>query len=361
MATVSFVAAIPAVTLTTIASEFGMSFATKGIFLSASFWGLAFAMLASGPLADRWGFRFILTLSGVLEFCGLLVISQANAPITAVAGGVLLGMGAGISDALLTPVVCALYPQRRTQMSNLLHAFYSIGLIVSIALMLGLMQLEVGWRAIYIVFSLIALPYGITMLMLSLPRPARENGTKLRLRAIVGKGAFLVFLAAIFLGGVTELGPSTWLPNYVEQLQGARAQGAIGLLVFGATMALGRLSASLVAKRMGVRRLFFIASLLCAVSLLMAALALSPPFTILWLGALAFGVAVFWPTILARAGDRFPTAGASMFSLLAAFGAFGGVVGPVVIGFIAESYDLGAAMATLAVAPLLILLLMLKR
>jgi fucose permease len=135
----------------------------------------------------------------------------------------------------------------------------------------------------------------------------------------------------------------------------------MGLLVFGAAMALGRLSTSLVAKKIGVRRLFLIASLLCAVSLLLAALAVNTFFTILWLGVLAFSVAIFWPTILARAGDRFPEAGASMFSLLSAFGAFGGVVGPLVIGFVAEAYDLRVAMAALAVAPLIVLVLMLKR
>jgi fucose permease len=246
-------------------------------------------------------------------------------------------------------------------MSNLLHAFYSIGIIVWIALILGLMQLEVGWRLIYVIFALIALPYGITMLALPLPRRPGERGTSLRLRSLVTKGAFLAFLAAIFLGGVTELGPSTWLPNYVEQLQGARAHGAIGLMIFGATMALGRLLTSVGAKRIGVRRLFLIASLLCVVSLLLAALALSTLFTMLWLGVLAFGVAVFWPTILARAGDRFPEAGASMFSLLSAFGAFGGVAGPMAIGFIAEAYNLQLAMAALAIAPLLVLVLMLKR
>ena len=49
-----------------------------------------------------------------------------------------------------------------------------------------------------------------------------------------------------------------------------------------------------------------------------------------------------------------------MFSLLSAFGAFGGVVGPLAIGFIAEAYDLRVAMAALAIAPLVVLLLMLK-
>ncbi len=31
-----------------------------------------------------------------------------------------------------TPVVCGIYPERRTQMSGLLHAFYAIGLVLTI-------------------------------------------------------------------------------------------------------------------------------------------------------------------------------------------------------------------------------------
>jgi len=65
------------------------------------------------------------------------------------------------------------------------------------------------------------------------------------------------------------------------------------------------------------------------------------------------------PTILACAGNHFPQGGASMFSLLAAVGNFGGVVGPLLIGLVAERWNLKAGMATLILAPLLAALLLL--
>jgi MFS family permease len=78
---------------------------------------------------------------------------------------------------------------------------------------------------------------------------------------------------------------------------------------------------------------------------------------IAFLAVSGLGVAGLWPTTLALAGDRFPQAGASMFSLLPAAGNLGGVTGPLLIGCIAEAGDLRAGMALLAVASLLIVLL----
>ena len=67
------------------------------------------------------------------------------------------------------------------------------------------------------------------------------------------------------------------------------------------------------------------------------------------------------PTVLAVAGDRFPQAGASMFSVLSAAGALGCAVAPAAIGWIAKACgSLAPALAALAVAPAIILVMSLR-
>ena len=112
---------------------------------------------------------------------------------------------------------------------------------------------------------------------------------------------------------------------------------------------------SALVNKLGFRGLMISGSVLCAVSLILAALPVSPLFTIFWLSLLGFGVAAMWPTILGTAGDKYPNGGASMYGLLAAAGNFGGVAGPVLVGVVADAGAPHAAMGVLAIAPLVAL------
>jgi hypothetical protein len=59
--------------------------------------------------------------------------------------------------------------------------------------------------------------------------------------------------------------------------------------------------------------------------------------------------------MLAVAADRYPDGGASMFAALAAFGNAGGIFMPWIIGYVGDVRDLHWGMATSAVAPFLLL------
>jgi fucose permease len=117
-------------------------------------------------------------------------------------------------------------------------------------------------------------------------------------------------------------------------------------------MAGGRLVVSATVRRTGVRAMFLIGGAVCVASLAMASLPWGAAWSAAWLAALGLGVAGFWPTIMGCAGDRFPQAGASMFSLLSAAGNFGGIISPIAIGLVGAHAGLHAAMRMLALAPL---------
>ena len=106
----------------------------------------------------------------------------------------------------------------------------------------------------------------------------------------------------------------------------------------------------------GTRRLLVLSAGMCTVSLASTVLPLGPAWQIACVSLVGFGVACFWPTLLAVAGDRFPEAGSSMFSVLSASGALGCAVAPAAIGWIAQACgSLAPAMVALAGAPAVIL------
>jgi MFS family permease len=406
MCAISFAVTGGPVFLTDIAGDLKLGETQQGIFLGSTCWGLTIAILLVGPLADRLGFRALMALGAVLQIAGLATVSQAGGAPAAYVGGTLVGCGCGVADALLSPIVCAVYPENRTRMSGLLHSFYAIGLIATVLILLAVLSAGWSWRSAFLLLAAMIAPYGLLVLVLPLPTQTHEGDERMPARQVVRRGAFWLLVGAIFMSGITELGPGSWLPAFVRQSAGEQrgamplpvrgeghvpanhahppqtvcehgtqdastqaalqappdrvdpVAGALGMLAFGVTMAVGRLTVSAVIHRLGVRRLFVIGGALCAVSLVMASLPnipfgpLGPIWSASWLALLGLGVAGFWPTILATAGDRFPKAGASMFSLLSATGNLGGVVGPVTIGLVADCSGLNLAMRLMALVPL---------
>jgi MFS family permease len=359
-AALSFSINTPALCLTTISGEFHLDAAAGGFFLSCAFWGLFVGILLTGPLADRWGIRALLVSSAVCQAGGFVIASLAQVKLVLFFGAFVVGIGTGMTDALLTPLVCAVYPEARTRVSNLLHAFYPLGMLFIILLTLFLLHIHWTWRSIYQTMAVLCFPYGLGFLLLPLPRHLHAGADRLPTRQLMTSLPFLLLLGAIFLAGVTELGSSQWLPAYIEKTAGStRTGGALGLLAFGATMALGRLLSSWLSHHISPKQFFLIGGLICVISLLLAAIPAPVYFTAGCLAVLGLGISGFWPTILACAGDCFPTAGASMFSTLAALGNFGGVAGPLMIGLVADHWSLRAGMAFLALAPAIAIILLL--
>lgn len=358
MALLSLAHAAPATALTAIGQDLGLDDSQKGFLLGTVFAGMSTAVLAAGALADRWGFRLLLAVGAALLSSGLAVMASAGGLGQALAGAFVLGLGAGTGDALVTPIACAMYADRRTRATNLLHSFYPIGLVLTVTTVLWLMSAGWSWRWTFAFLAAGPVPYVVAVLVVPLPTQTHEGPDRLRARRVIRHGAFWLLLAAILLAGVAEIGPSAWLPAFVEQATGGTRQaGGLGLVFFGLTMAAGRLGTSALVGWLGPRRMFIAGAALSAACLLLsaycAAVLQSSLLTVGALTVLGLGVAGMWPTIVGCAGDKYPRAGASMYSLLAATGNFGGVIGPAAIGLASGSLGLGGAMAALAAAPVL--------
>ena len=348
----------PALCLVPIAKTFGLDTAARGVFLSCTFWGLIVGMILAGPLADRLGFRPITAGSAVFLVAGLLVVRGADSRHVLYAGAVLAGIGCGTIDTIMTPLVCAVYPEARGRVSNILHAFYPAGIVAATITTPLLFSAGLGWRHIYVVVAAACVPHGVAFLLLRLPENAHEGHARLGARQLVRRLAFWALAGGIFFGAITEIGPSQWLPAYVEEASGGtRTTGSVALLVFAVLMFIGRIVASTITRHVSPRWVFIVAGSLCCASLAMTPVLEGPLAVILCFGVLGFGVGPFWPTILACAGDRFPQAGASMYAVLSAAGGLGCAVGPLVIGLVGSHHGLPAGMLALAAAPLLAVVL----
>jgi len=352
--------------LTTISRTFGgpggLTQEQLGRLGAVGFAGLVVGILVTGPLADRWGAKPFAQLGNLL--IGASLVAAAFAPHYAFLGGAIffLGLGAGLLDMVLSPIVAALNPTRRSAAMNWLHSFYCVGAVVTILAGTLALRAGLGWRASCLI--LLPLPAGLLAAFAPLSFPALSaEGGRLKLRTLVRRGWFLAALAAIFLGGATEVGMVQWLPAYAETSLGYPAWvGGMALMLFSLAMAVSRMAVGAAGTRLDPFRVMAWSCGLSVILFLGGAFLPVPLLALVACIAVGFTGSCLWPTMLAVTADRYPEGGASMYGGLAALGNAGGICMPWIVGWVADLRNLhwGLAVSTLAPALMLPVVLWLR-
>jgi predicted MFS family arabinose efflux permease len=168
----------------------------------------------------------------------------------------------------------------------------------------------------------------------------------------------LVFLlsAVTLLATLSEGALETWSAIYLRlALDMPVAVGVLGVVAFHAAMGAGRLASGRVIWRFGRRATLAAAGLLVAIAM-PATLAVSEPATtIVGLLFVALGLAVMFPIGISLAGDREWGGSGAVASAVIGVGYAGFLIGPALIGGIAELASLRVALLTVAVAGLVAL------
>ncbi|HZY64857.1 MAG TPA: MFS transporter, partial [Rubrobacteraceae bacterium] len=136
--------------------------------------------------------------------------------------------------------------------------------------------------------------------------------------------------------------------------------GSSGVAVFYGSMAVGRLVSAAVVARFGNRKTLLSVGTLVMIGMSVA-LATPNPIVIIG-GFLLVGLALsaVVPVTFSMAGDMAPGRAGSAVSVVTTFGYGGFLLGPVIVGGLAELFGLRTALGTIAVAGALVLVLALR-
>jgi fucose permease len=356
--------------LTSLSASFGgpngLSQEQLGRLGAFSFAGLVFGILLAGPLADRWGAKPFAMAGNAVTVASLVGMSFAPDYWTLSFAVFCLGCGAGILDMVLSPIVSVLNPERRSAAMNWLHSFYCVGAVVTILASTVALQVGLGWRNAALLLLPLPLALLITFAFFHFPKLVHESEEAGRspMTQLLKEPWLWGCLLAIFLGGATEIGMTQWLPAYAETSLGfPKWVGGAALLFFSVLMAAGRMVAGSIGMRINP---LVVLAWCCGSSVLLFLLGSFMPVPGWALTAcivVGFTGSPLWPTVLAVSADRYPAGGATMFAALAAMGNVGGIVMPWIVGWIGDLANLHLGLAVSAVAPLLMLpvVLILKR
>lgn len=314
--------------------------------------GVLVGALTAGAVGDLVGRRKVMLVNLAWFSIGMAATAMATSLATFGLFRFLTGIGVGALVATVGALVAELAPaERRNRYNAIVYSGIPAGGVMAAVLALVLDDVT-GWRGLFWIGAaplVVLLPLAYLKLPES-PRwlAAREAravaGPVLGTKPKVGFSALatrrlgpstLVLGMMSFSGLLLTYGLNTWLP----QIMGANGYGKdyalLFLLVLNLGAIVGGLQASYVADRIGAKKVITTTFLLASLMLLL--LPLSLPLAVLLVAVALAGVGTIGTQVLiyGLVAHHYPTtARAAGVAWCAGFGRLGGILGPVIGGFI---------------------------
>ncbi len=201
----------------TLEGEFVLSKTQLGWITGAAFWGFFLSIVIGGPLCDALGMGKIMAMAFLCHTVGILMTIFAPGFWILWAGTLVIGLGNGLVEAFINPLVATLYPNDKTHKLNVLHAWFPGGIVIG-----GL--------------SAFALTMALGLNSLKSPTPASEarpNKTPTTVAAAVATSQAQPTLSKASKAGAATTRPTTAraakLPTDVEMLMKGPVPESMGL------------------------------------------------------------------------------------------------------------------------------------
>lgn len=342
--------------------------------LAAGLGSLA-VLTVAGRLVPAVGPRRVVGLTGLAcaALLGSLLLSTAYAGLLLMMAG--FGVAGSLFDVAMNTAANTLEQQRGRPLMSGFHAFFSLGGMVSAAA--GSAALKAGWASTQHLAAA-----GVAAALLALLAAAgmlRRDGTEATQgpaaqAAATQPGAARWSLPTgplLWLGGLAALGLEAegamydWSVLFLVQERAAPpALAALAYAAFTGAMALGRFGGDWVRERVSMLRLLQASGVLAAVGMLLALAgglsglpggpgwpglrdgAHAVPLALVGFAVVGLGLANVVPLLFVAAA-RLPGIGAAHgIAAVSSMGYAGLMVGPPLIGFVAEHLSLAAGLAT---------------
>ncbi|MFE2726398.1 MFS transporter [Kitasatospora sp. NPDC059327] len=357
-----------------IRSQVSASHSALGLALLCVSAGAVATMPLVGRLCLRYGSRPVTV--GSLALLSLAVPLPAHAHSVAALGGVLLlfGAGYGAANVAMNSAAVDLVAQLRRPVMPSFHAGYSLGGLVGAGVG-GLLAgaLTTAWALALSGLLGLAVTVGAGVVLLRGPAaplvaPGRASAATTSPESATSPGAtgkptrlpharLLVLLLGLtaLCCAYGEGAIADWTTLHLtDDVHAGAGAAAAGYAAYAFAMTSGRVAGTWLSIRLGQTRVMVVGGLTAAAGMLLAALAPSVPLALSGFVLVGLGLANIFPLAIARAGAAGGPQGVALASTL---GYGGMLIGPPVIGFLADGVGLPLALTTVAFAALLAALL----
>jgi predicted MFS family arabinose efflux permease len=345
----SWVARLPATR-----DRLGASAAELGLVLLAPGFGSLLSMPFSGRWCRRFGSRAVVAVTTVAASAALVALAVVPTLVTLGVALFVWGSFYGSWDVAMNVHGSAVEQRAGRDWMPRYHACWSVGGIAGAGC--GALAAQLGGPLI-LHFAAVAV-FCTALVMVSLRsfiedrvalQPPDPAPAKARSRRRVLTGRLLLVGLVTICATTLEGAAADWLALFLTDERGATASlAAFGYAVFAVAMAAGRFSGTAVAERLGRHGAVRVGGLVSFAGVLLTVL--GPGLASAYAGAAlwALGVCLVFPAAVSAGGEA-PYRPADAIAAVTTIGYGGFLLGPPLIGLLADRVGLGRALLVLLV------------
>jgi MFS family permease len=346
---------IRAAILDDLGAHFHINKQLVGIFAGQAFLGFAAAILFGGPLCDALGMRALLIVAWFLHISGVLLTIFAPSYGVLEAATFIVGLGNGLVEGVINPLIATVYADEKTHRLNMLHAWWPGGLIIGGLTAYALTRLGLGWQIKMATILVPATIYGLMTIGQKFPPTERvaSGVPAAQMFREIFRPMFLLLAFCMVLTAATELAPNQWMESVLRNI--AHTPGILVLAYISGLMFVMRFFAGTIARRISPIGLMLACSAVAAMGLFALSYAYNPFTAFAAATIFAAGVSYFWPTMLGITSERFPKGGALLLSVMGAIGNMAVNLALPVMGRIYDRYGAAQSFRYVTVAPVVLI------
>lgn len=318
-------------TFESLSQRFAMPLDNAGIFTGVQFVSATAALLITGRLLDRINARFILAAGVLLIGIGTLLMSTATSLPAAFFAILLWGFGLGVLDVSPNVVVASLTPDNAAASLNLLNFFWGIGAIVGpqvVNFALGKGDFTLAYKVTGIFALALVIPFlNASVRVRSI---TQSEGKQQRVYLII----LLPFIVMLLLYVGVEKGIGGWLFTQLTRVaRSTEATATIAVSIFWAGLAVARVLAGIVLRRLTDTQFLMLATILIFIG---AGLIVVAPtvesLSLVSAFVMGLGCGPIFPTALAIAARAHPESRGTATGIMMSLGTVGAAAIPWIQG-----------------------------
>jgi len=331
----------------TFQKEFGLSLAQLSVLIATNFATELIIDFLGTKYVIKIGYRRSVIIAQALSVIGLCMIPilpklMASKFLALEIAMIFCGLGGGLIEVLISPIVEACPTKRKSAIMSMLHSFYCWGQM-GVVLISTIYFRTVGidnWEYLSLIWAII--PAIDLVLFCFVPiNTLVDESEESTFGELIKQKLFLVFLVMMLCAGATELSMSQWASAFAEA--GLKVEKWIGDLLgpclFAVCMGCARIFYATHSDKIGLKKGILISSGICIISYLIAIFSPIPIISLIGCALCGVGSGMLWPGTYSIATSRMPKGGVPMFGLLALAGDVGCLSGPYLTGMISTAFD----------------------
>lgn len=328
-----------------VKQRLGLDESALGMLLLCFGIGSLVAMPFAGMLVARFGCRKVI-VPGMAALCVLLpnLAITPNVPLTAI---ILFVFGAivGILDVAINVQAVLVEKAADRSMMSIFHGLGSLGGIIGTAIMSFL----IWWGLAPFGSALTVILISAVLLTMAASGLLRYGSESESAKFAFPRGIVLLLGVVCFISFLVEGAVQDWGAVYLhEQKQAPQSLAAWGYTVFLITMTICRFYGAAIVRRLGDQGTVLIGAFIAVIGWLLVIAMPSWIASLLGFGLLGMGCSNIVPIMFSAVGRQSQMPANMAMASVAQLGYIGVLLGPALIGFVAESTSLNISFIMLA-------------